>query len=184
MKRLAVLLSLVFVATVALAEMPKPVTIKESVDLNVNLQGTPRVEIGNTIPIPVALRMLPDTDVLVFEGWCIAPCYADWEEIGWENTTDSKVLVLTDMVFNNGSWSEDPSKRLRVAVLILDHKGCDVEEPGCVKASIHASVPRADTRSLHLQTGLRVYPGDYLAIALFEGAGQSSASAIGRLEDF
>lgn len=184
MKRLAVMVSLVFVATVALAEKPKPVTIQESVALNVNLQGTPKVEIENTIPIPVALRMLPDTDVLMFSGWCIAPCYADWEEIGWENTTDRKVLVLTDMVFTNGSWSEDPSKRLRVSVLVLDYQGCDVEEPGCVKASIRLAVPRADTRSLHLQTGLRVYPGDYLAIALFEGAYQSSASAIGRLEDF
>ena len=87
MKRLAVMVSLVFVATVALAEKPKPVTIQESVALNVNLQGTPKVEIENTIPIPVALRMLPDTDVLMFSGWCIAPCYADWEEIGWENTT-------------------------------------------------------------------------------------------------
>ncbi|MBL3588381.1 MAG: hypothetical protein JMN24_01140 [gamma proteobacterium endosymbiont of Lamellibrachia anaximandri] len=184
MKRLAVLLSLIFVATVALAEKPKPVTIQESVALNVNLQGTPRVEIKNTTPIPVALKMPPDADVLMFSGSCNAPCYDKWEEIGWENATDSKVLVLTDMVFTNGSWSENPSKRLRASVLVLAYQGCTLEEPGCIKFQIHVSVPRADTRSLHLQTGLRVYPGDYLAIALFEGAYQSSVSAIGRLEDF
>jgi len=163
MKRIIGTFLLVIMIIPAVAAAPKPVTIE------------------NSDPVAVTIRPHPDTEFINLEGHCSAPCYRTWAEIDWKNETTDKVLVLTDLIFSNEGTGD---KRLRASVTVWDQP-CDYTNDASVSrvSAMHVFIPPNDTRSLHLQTGLRVYPTQCLAIPLFEGAGNGFVSALGRLED-
>lgn len=163
MKRIIGTILLVMVIVPAFAATPKPVTIE------------------NSDPVLVTLQPQPTPQVVQLEGSCSFPCYTSWEEIGWLNETTDKVLVLTDLIFSNAGEGEKP---LRVSVTVWDPPwDYDNDASESRVSAMHLFVPPNDVRSLHLQTGLRVYPNQWLAIPLFEGAGNGFVTVLGRLED-
>lgn len=137
-------------------------------------------------PKGVVIQSPPSADIVQLEGFCSGNCFDPYAEIDWTNETTDKVLVVTDLVFSTGSHIgvTDNVNRLRVSVTVWDPP-CDYDNDASENRVSHMLlyVPPNDTRSLNLQTGLRVYPEQCLVIPLFEGAGGSSVTVMGRLED-
>jgi len=132
-------------------------------------------------PKPVVIQSPSSEAVVHLEGSCQSPCYTSWAEIDWLNETTDKVLVVTDVIFSNGG---DGVERLRASVTIWDPPyDYDNDETEAMESNLLMYVPANDVRSLNLQTGLRVNPGQSLAIPLFEGAGTGHVTVMGRLED-
>jgi len=132
-------------------------------------------------PNPVVIQSPSSEAVVHLEGFCQSPCYAKWAEIDWLNETTDKVLVVTDVIFSNGG---NGVQRLRASVSIWNPPyDYNNDETEARVSNLLVYVPANDVRSLSLQTGLRVNPGQSLAIPLFEGAGTGHVTVMGRLED-
>lgn len=132
-------------------------------------------------PKPVVIQSPPSTDVVHLESICSGGCGSTYAEIDWTNETMDKVFVVTDLVLSTGG---NGTQRLRASVMVWDPP-CDYSNDLSEARVSHmlVYVPPNDVRSINLQTGLRVYPDQCLAIPLFEGAGTNSVTVLGRMED-
>ena len=163
----------VFGMPAAVAEKPKPVSIEESVELNVKVEGVPTVVIDNIAPVPVVVEQLPYGEVVHFYFSCASPCYAGGIELGYVVPED-KTLEITDAVFSNRGPSDGNTLRASIAVNPID------VEP---ILKMFVLVPPGDTRSVSLNTGIVFNPMDNIEFNLNEGANSGVGIVTGKLKD-